>query len=186
MEPLEEGMVYHIYNRGNNKQPIFFEERNYKYFLKLAKEHLLPVVDFYSYCVLQNHFHFLIKIKEGANNPSQQFSNLFNAYTKAINKEYNRTGSLFQRPFRRKKVKEEEYLQNLVIYIHLNPSTHKLLPDYRQYSYSSYQELVGNKYSIVQRKEVLEWFEGVENFILAHEQRKAVVGEILDDVWRKN
>jgi putative transposase len=61
---MEQGNLYHIYNRGNNKQLIFFERKNYIYFLKLFKNYLSSYIDVYAYCLMPNHFHFLIKIKE--------------------------------------------------------------------------------------------------------------------------
>ncbi len=61
--PLEYGYYYHIYNRGINRQNIFFEERNYHYFLKLYVKYVVPVADTYAYCLLRNHFHFLVRIK---------------------------------------------------------------------------------------------------------------------------
>lgn len=61
---LEKGYFYHIYNRGNNKENLFLEEDNYVYFLNLISKYLLPVSDTYSYCLLKNHFHILLKIKE--------------------------------------------------------------------------------------------------------------------------
>jgi putative transposase len=60
---MEQDKFYHIYNRGNNKENIFFEERNYQYFLKLFDKYLSPFVDIYSYCLMPNHFHFLIQVK---------------------------------------------------------------------------------------------------------------------------
>ena len=120
LAPLQPGVFYHIYNRGNNGEDLFREQRNYPYFLKLYEKYVTPVADTYAYCLLKNHFHFLVRIKTDGeiasnniksgrlddpsritklNNPSKNFSNLFNAYTKAINKGYNRTGSLFERPF---------------------------------------------------------------------------------------
>lgn len=61
---MEPGNLYHIYNRGNNKQPIFFERKNYHYFLERFDKYLSNFVDVYAYCLMPNHFHFLIKIKE--------------------------------------------------------------------------------------------------------------------------
>lgn len=103
--PLQYGKVYHIYNRGNNGENLFIEERNYRYFLQLYIKHVHPVVDTYAYCLLRNHFHLLVRVKdlsglESPKLPSQCFSNLFNAYTKSINKAHGRTGALFERPFR--------------------------------------------------------------------------------------
>ena len=102
---LEPDYFYHIFNRGNNKENLFIEYENYSHFLKLVKNHLVAVAEIYSYCLLKNHFHLVLKIKskrEVEKNFSidkihQPFSNLFNAYTKAINKKYNREGSLLDR-----------------------------------------------------------------------------------------
>jgi putative transposase len=61
--PLQPGQYYHIYNRGNNRENVFIEKRNYPYFLKLYARHIEPVADTYAYCLLRNHFHFLVRIK---------------------------------------------------------------------------------------------------------------------------
>jgi putative transposase len=92
-----------IWDRGNNGETIFTEERNYEYFLKLFEKHISPIADTFAYCLMPNHFHFLIRIKsdlpgfgnlEGLKPLYGHFFNFFNAYTKAFNKAYNRTGSL--------------------------------------------------------------------------------------------
>ena len=103
-EPLQPGCMYHIFNRGNNKENIFKEARNYPYFLKLCKKYIAPIADIHCYCLLPNHFHFLLHTKENTTSKiiTQAFSNFFNAYTKSINSTYKRTGSLFQERFGRK------------------------------------------------------------------------------------
>ncbi len=118
--PLEYGQRYHIYNRGNNREAIFFAERNYHHFLRLYAKHIMPIADTYAYCLLRNHFHFLVRIKTVAeiqplkiSSPSQQFGNLFNAYTKSMNKVYRRTGSLLEKPFGRAAVTTELYFKQL-------------------------------------------------------------------------
>ena len=102
---LESHTFYHIYNRGNNKENIFIENENYYYFLKLWKKHINPIADTYAYCLLKNHFHFLVKIKEveenkeslsRMNKAEQQFSNLFNAYTKAFKRDMKEQESYFK------------------------------------------------------------------------------------------
>jgi putative transposase len=107
---LEPGMYYHIYNRGNNRENIFIEDRNYSYFLMLFSRHLSPLMHLYAFCLMRNHFHLLVRIREGdekgqlqvkQRNPSRAFANMFDAYTKSINKAYQRCGALFQRPFGR-------------------------------------------------------------------------------------
>jgi putative transposase len=186
--PLEYGQLYHIYNRGNNGEDLFFEERNYPYFLKLYAHHVLPVADTYAYCLLRNHFHVLVRIKteeEQAKTlrvletlrvserfkpkrPSQQFGNLFNAYAKAINKAYGRTGSLFENPFGRVPVTSESYLVYLVTYIHQNPQKHGFVTDFRAWPYSSYHAAVSKKPTRLERDEVLGWFQGPDAFEEAH------------------
>ena len=171
MDFLEETYFYHIFNRGNNKQPIFLEDDNYRYFLKLTAKHILPVADIYCYCLLNNHFHFLVWIKEKNKKPSQAFSNLFNAYSKAFNKKYNRSGNLFHRPFKRKRITEEKYLRQLILYIHLNPENHGVIEDFEQYRFISYSSLLSTKPTKLKREEVIEMFDGIENFKFVHRQR---------------
>ena len=90
---------------------------NYFYFLQLLKKYILPVANVFSYCLLKNHFHLLVQIKEGKEEKviSKGFSNFFNSYSKSINKKYNRSGSLFRDRFKRIKIKDEEYLKTLIV-----------------------------------------------------------------------
>jgi REP element-mobilizing transposase RayT len=60
---LQHGQYYHVYNRGNNRENVFVEERNYRYFLKLYANYIEPIADTYAYCLLRNHFHLLVRIK---------------------------------------------------------------------------------------------------------------------------
>jgi len=165
MRGLQPGCIYHIFNRGNNRDILFIEERNYQYFLRLYRKYVEPVAATYAYCLIPNHFHFLIrtrtleeqkvwKLGQGAKTspvaqaswetflacpariecafretfpvcpariecafspqtgkvcgagenwkplePSQQFSNFFNAYAKAINKAYRRRGVCSKKNF---------------------------------------------------------------------------------------
>ncbi len=176
---LESDCFYHIFNRGNNKEDIFKESDNYYHFLKLLKKHILPIADIYAYCLMKNHFHLLIKIKSFQNlqvddklmklkNLSQPFSNLFNAYTKSINKRYNREGSLFKVRFKRNRMTNEEYLKNAILYIHLNPLKHGFTDNFENYEYSSYRSILSNKRTELKRREVIDFFGNKENFILVH------------------
>ena len=60
-EPLQYNKFYHIYNRGNNGENIFIEDRNYAFFLSLIQKYILPISEVHAYCLLKNHFHLLIK-----------------------------------------------------------------------------------------------------------------------------
>ncbi len=169
--PLQNGTYYHIYNRGNNRENLFVEARNYTYFLKRYAHYITPVADTFAYCLLRNHFHLLVRIHtqiDPAAAPGQAFSNLFNAYARAFNRTYNRTGALFQRPFGRIAVTAERYFAQLVIYIHRNPQKHGFVTDFRTWPYSSYHTLLSHKPSRLQRDTVLEWFHGPEACITAH------------------
>jgi len=180
--PLEPGHFYHIYNRGNNRENIFIEERNYRYFMQLYQKYLLPVCDTFAYCLMRNHFHVLVRVKELQNQTSevsktsevsskaiaQQFSNFFNSYAKAINTTYKRTGSLFQNRFGRIEVDSDRYFAQLIHYIHFNPQKHGFVEDFRQYPYSSYQAIVSEKPTRLCRTEVLNWFQGKDSFEKIH------------------
>ena len=132
--PLEEGKFYHIYNQGNNKENIFYSLENYEYFLHKFDGYLSDLVEVYAYCLMPNHFHFLIRIKElrelesgsSISKPakssrlgrfettndtidipkiaSNQFRLFFMSYSKSINKQLGRTGSLFRKNFKRKEI----------------------------------------------------------------------------------
>lgn len=134
---------YHIYNRGAEKQNIFFETENYYYFLRLMKR-VLPkyAITFIAYCLMPNHFHFLIKLV-GEADVSSFMSRLLNAYVKAVNKRYNRKGLLFNERFKPILVDDENYLVHLCRYIHLNPLKAGLVKDLKDWPFSNYLEFIG-------------------------------------------
>jgi hypothetical protein len=101
--------------------------------------------------------------------PSAQFGHLFNAYTQAINKRFNRTGSLFETPFERKIVTSQEYLKDLIYYIHLNPVHHGLVDAFADYKWSSYQSILSDKPTNLNRNDVLDFFGNYQNFIDFHQ-----------------
>lgn len=171
--PLQYGQYYHIYNRGNNRETLFREPRNYAYFLNLYSKYINPVAETYTYCLLNNHFHLLVRIKNCQSStpsftPSRAFSNLFSTYTKAFNKAYKRTGSLFEKPFKRKIIDNNRYLIFLTTYIHRNPQKHGFVDNFRDWPYSSYSAITSEKITQVQRVEVLDWFGGQMGFEDAH------------------
>lgn len=98
----------------------------------------------------------------------QQFSNFFNCYTKSFNKKHNRKGALFIDYLRRTLISDEEYLRNMVLYIHQNPIHHKICNRLEEWKYSSYNSLLSQKPTLLEREEVINWFEDLENFIVMH------------------
>jgi len=185
--PLEIGNYYHIYNRGVGKQLIFRNSENYQYFLQKAKKYLHPIAEIFTYCLIPNHFHFFIKIKtiEEQNqhhfrnnlkgdfrelDASKQFSHFFNAYAQAFNKSFERKGSLFERPFKRIKVENDEYITRLIYYIHSNPIKHRITNNFYNYSYSSYSQIIEGMNDIVNSDFVIDWFSGEKEFELFHKE----------------
>ncbi|MCJ7533292.1 MAG: transposase [Anaerolineales bacterium] len=171
---LQPGNYYHIFNRGNNRENIFIQERNYYYFLQLYTSYNDPVAETFAYCLLRNHFHLLVRIKDMADSPltpSQHFSHLFNAYPRTINRTYQRSGALFQRPFDRIAVTSDSYFLQLIAYIHQNPQKHGFVKDFRDWPYSSYQPLSSTRPTHLRRDEVLAWFDGVEQFVDFHQEK---------------
>jgi REP element-mobilizing transposase RayT len=169
--PLRHDAAYHIYNRGNNGQALFIEDRNYHYFLQLYTRHVHPAVQTYAYCLLPNHLHQLIRVKpesELAKAPSQIFANWFNAYAKAINKAYDRSGCPFERPFQRIEVTDERYSVLLVIYIHLNLGRHGFVDAPDAWPFSSYRTLLTTGPTRLEWDVVLDGFGGWEAFVSAH------------------
>ena len=183
--PLQMGLYYHIFNRGNGGQRIFREKRNYLFFMERYARYVESVAYTYAYCLLRNHFHFLVRTRTPEEQeaflktlkvsetfrvlaPSPQFSKLFSSYAKAFNKAYRRTGSLFERPFRRIEVDADTYFTQLVAYIHQNPERHGLVADFRDWPFSSYQAILSHAPTRVQRDEVLDWFGGRDNFVDFH------------------
>lgn len=176
LEILESDHFYHIYNRGINSENIFLSDDNKSYFLKLFSKYLNDKIEVFAYCLMYNHFHLFIKIVYDEKEVTQAFSNLFNAYAKAFNKQNNRTGSLFEKHFKRIKIQEENYFRNIIMYIHLNPKHHLDL-DYKTYKFSSFQSMISDKETKLARTEVLSYFDNIDNFIFCHDFKNDFITE---------
>jgi len=152
---LTEGKIYHVYNRGNNRKAIFLEPENYPYFLTGIKRYIIPCCDLIAWCLMPNHFHFLIHansssvsiIKDGSFE-RQQFSQgikqLLSSYTKAINKQHRRTGSMFQQ--KTKAVCVTESVNHDITafhYIHQNPMKAGLVKKMEDWEFSSFIDYLG-------------------------------------------
>ncbi len=136
------GHYYHLYNRGNNRQTIFFEQENYLFFLRQLSKYFLPeLVDIIAYCLMPNHYHLLVHLKvDDLPSIMQPFAL---SYTKAINKRCRRVGALFQGRFKAVLVDRDEYLVHLSRYIHLNPVMAGLAPRAEDWEFSSYRDYIG-------------------------------------------
>jgi REP element-mobilizing transposase RayT len=139
---FQAGQYYHLYNRGNNRQDIFFERENYLFFLRSLRRYLLvETLDVIAYCLMPNHYHLLVCLKTAHLSAAMQAFSL--SYTKAMNRRYNRVGSLFQGRFQAILVESTEYLLNLSRYIHWNPVKAGLVKQPQDWEFSSFHEYVG-------------------------------------------
>jgi len=178
---LEESKLYHIYNQGNNRQKIFFSSENYLFFLNKIKIHILPHADILAWCLMPNHFHLMVYVhtyeipadENEANKFGGQFHNLndsigliLRSYTRAINKQENRSGSLFKPHTKAECIigikgilpsflitsqkedivepnTEKEYPQICFNYIHANPVRARMVKQNEDWEFSSYLDYYG-------------------------------------------
>ena len=160
--PFLPDQYYHFYNRGNNRQGVFFERDNYLYFLKGIKKYLWVSMDVLAYCLMPTHYHLLVRVKPLpprqtsevlktsevlASDASRQVSLAMQkfgiSYTKAINKRFGRVGALFQGQFRGKPIQNYEHLLSLCMYIHANPVKDGLVAMPEDWEYSNYPDWIG-------------------------------------------
>jgi putative transposase len=139
------GMYYHIYNRGAHQTSIFREPKNYLFVIAKVKEYSranhLSVV---CYSLQPTHYHFLTR-QDGDEPAGNLPQFVFNSYTKAYNKMYKHSGTLFEGRFRAKPVLTTSYLLHLCRYIHGNPVKDGLVTDPADWPYSNYLEWVGER-----------------------------------------
>ncbi|MEI6408623.1 MAG: hypothetical protein WCR52_04535 [Bacteroidota bacterium] len=195
--------IYHIYNQGNNRQQIFFSHKNYLFFLQKMRDHLLPYGDLLCYCLMPNHFHWLFYVKKIIvtvqndrlrllNEPRidcMTFTNrtlndsigiLLRSYTRAINLQENRSGSLFRNDTKAKDgwkdprvlptdpnygmmLKDWElYGTTCFRYIHNNPVRAGLVECAEQWDYSSAQDFAGFRKGTLCNKDLAKTLLGFE------------------------
>jgi len=153
------GHYYHFYNRGANRESIFCEEDNYWFVLRKVKrysrEYTLTAV---AYCLMPNHYHFLVR-QDGEQPAGLLPQRVFNSYTKAYNKRYDRSGTLFEGPYKVIHIADDTHLLHLCRYIHANPVKDGLVDELTQWPYSNYPEWVELRPgTLVDRAFVREYF----------------------------
>jgi putative transposase len=137
---------YHIYSRGVAKQPVFLEDEDYVYFLSLFKRYLSAEqatskarikypwygqrITLLAYCLMPNHIHLLI-YQEDEKAIIECMRSLMTSYSMYFNRKYRRVGPVFQSRYRASRISQQEYLEHISRYIHLNPR------NWLEYQYSS-------------------------------------------------
>jgi REP element-mobilizing transposase RayT len=189
--PLLPGQTYHIFSRAIGAEKVFLEYDNYRFFLDKYKQHITPVAETFAYNLLPNHFHLLIRIKNIDDIEShfslkkgnqdftlekipefimERFGNFLNSYTKSFNKINNRKGGLFMDTLRRVEIRNDSDLANEIFYVHKNAVHHQYVSKIEDWKWSSYNSILSDSPTLLQRDEILEWFGGKEQFIQFHKQ----------------
>jgi len=195
--PLVNDQIYHVFNRGIAGQPIFATKWDYRRFLdsmwfyqhtnvpvRYSKFLYLTVderskilsalknkrdyiIDFISFCLMPNHFHFLLRqcTESGI---AKFISLLCNSYTRYFNTKHNRSGPLLQGKFKAVRIQDDYQLLHAVRYIHLNPYTSYIVKSQNQlanYPYSSLSVYLSKaNHSQLNREIVLENFKTKKSF----------------------
>lgn len=173
------GEVYHIYNRGNNKQPIFFNDNNYIRFLAIIKHNWQPFCDILCWCLMPNHFHFMIQATEDSCNEINSYGNKtlqilskkiglsLSSYAQYINRQNKTSGSLFQQKTKAKCISDihsertgankphTSYIRECMHYIHQNPQKSHLVKRMEDWAYSSFQDYIGLRNGTLCNKKLL-------------------------------
>lgn len=165
-----ENEVYHIYNRGNNSQTIFFNDLNYQHFLTKIQRELKPHCEILAYCLMPNHFHLMILATEASSREIPSYGGkpmqilarkiglMLSSYSQQVNKKRGTTGSLFQQKTKAKCISASDtgqttlrrgptvstpsYIINCMHYIHQNPLKAKLVTRLEEWEYSSFSEYI--------------------------------------------
>ncbi|PST84129.1 transposase [Pedobacter yulinensis] len=143
-DSFEEGRFFHIFGHAVGFENLFRCAENYRYFLERYHEYIDPVAHTFCYCLMPNHFHFLVRfhLQDNAvhHKLMRPLSNLLNGYTKAYNRMFERRGALFINRTRRRAVKNDVYLNTLIDYIHENPVRSGFCQTPGEWRYSSFNQ----------------------------------------------
>ncbi|GAA3949904.1 transposase [Hymenobacter algoricola] len=138
---------YHVYNRGNNRETVFFEPANYLYFLRKVRQHIVPHSELLAYCLMPNHFHLLLCPLETPQTIHPLYRGVgtaLSSYTQGVNQDRKRTGSLFQAKTKAQPLAADEaYLRTCFRYIHQNPVRAGLVGRLEDWPSSSYRDYAG-------------------------------------------
>ena len=182
--------LFHIYNRGNNRQTLFFDRDNYLYFLEKVKEYVKPHSEIIAWCLMPNHFHFLIYIPpdKDSKDLSKGIQIILRSYTRAINKQKNRTGSLFTQNTCSKVlvdnsvVQPNRYTTTCFHYIHQNPMKAGLVKNMEDWEFSSFKDYIGLRKGKLINRELANTFINIsEDRQQFYEDAYRVINESLLD-----
>lgn len=136
------GLIYHIINRGNNRQAIFLEREDYLHYLGLIKRYKEKYeFQVFAYCLMTNHVHLLIRLGEKGN-ISRIMQSITVAHTRVYHEKYKSVGHVWQGRFKGSIVSDDEYLLTVMSYIEQNPVRARMVKKLIDYEWSSYRSQI--------------------------------------------
>ncbi len=137
LRPIADGLVYHVINRGNNRQPVFHSEGDYLAFLKsLADLKVRKPFDLYGYCLMRNHVHLLLRPRAGS--VSRIAQSLLVSHTQRYHRFHRSSGHVWQGRFKSPVVQDDDHLLAVLRYIEANPLRAGLVEYAGEYRWSSF------------------------------------------------
>jgi REP element-mobilizing transposase RayT len=147
---LEEGRIYHVYNRvGGDAIPFADETLASRWVELLRKVVTRDRLLVYAWALMGNHYHLVVRM--GAAPLSRSMKTLQQEVTRSRNRSARINGPLWQGRFKAKRVDDERYLGQLIAYVHLNPVTAKLVDEPTDYRWSGHREVLGLRKSLIVR-----------------------------------
>ena len=138
---LEKDLVYHIYNRWFNKNNLFFNHKDYERFFKTIEKYQNEFIwiKILSYCILPNHFHFMIMSKISGNEISNFMRKVQQWYIMYLKSKYKDSDLIlqFQWRFKAKQITSDEYFNKCLYYVNYNAVKHWIVGKIEDYLYSS-------------------------------------------------
>ncbi|MBU1917375.1 transposase, partial [bacterium] len=157
--------VYHIMNRGLNKRDIFYSKKDYLRFYGLIEESYKRWhIEVLAVCLMKNHYHLCIRTPEA--NLSRVMRHVNGVYTQGFNKAHRQDGPLFRGRYKAIIVEEQEYLAQVIRYIHLNPVTAKIVKNPTDFEWSTHKYYMnkGKVPAWFGKNRIKEWFKSSKDF----------------------
>jgi putative transposase len=184
---FHQGALYHIFNRGNNKQPLYYSAENYLFFLRKMRTHVFPEARLLAYCLMPNHFHWLLFVRNKNNQESnalnKQIGILLRSYTQAMNKRFCRTGSLFQQKTKAAQIKNQSYALSCFHYIHQNPVKANLVAKMEQWPFSSFLDYARERNGTLVDKKFTCQYLDINPKSIVEESKKAIDPRIINKLY---
>src|SRR3989304_5211676 len=139
LRPIDDGLWYHVSNRGNNRQDVFHKPAAFQAFLTaLAELKERKPFELYGYCLLNNHFHLLLR-PTGDATISRIMQSLLVSHTQRHHRHYKSGGHVWQGGVKRPVIQHDEHLRAVLRYIEANPLRAKIVTRADDYPWSSYR-----------------------------------------------